>query len=223
MTPASSGTYSYTLTCTGDGGSASATATLAATLAAVTVTAHAGGGAMSWTLLTGLAVLLTLQVLAKGRGGRGPHLLIVFLLVTAGGMARADSLSNEAGNAPWLDPFYVGIRFGEMSTHMSSGDIDRSLAGLGYPGIEAHTTTSEPSGTVFVGYELAPHANVEFGYSHRSADVATLNGVVASAASVIPLLQDTTDVVRGYGNIFSLTFSPRVGNRAAAHARSTHR
>jgi hypothetical protein len=200
VTPASSGTFSYTLTCTGNGGSASATATLAATLAAVTVTAHSGGGAMSGTVILGLGLLLLLRARKALGLARIFGLVMVCLIVAAGSSARADSL---------LDPLYAGIRFGEMSTHLSAGDIDRSLAGLGYPGVEAHTASNEPSGTLYVGYELAPHANVEFGYTHRSADVATLNGVVESKLSVTPLLQDTTDVIRGYGDIFALTFSPR--------------
>jgi hypothetical protein len=220
VTPASSGSYSYTLTCTGNGGSTSAIATLAATLVAVTVTAHSGGGAMTWPVLLGLGLLVLLRQRAARRNarvryavglGRAACLGIFGLLVTASGLCRADASANEpaVAGASWLDPFYAGIRFGSMSTRVSAGNIDRSLAGLGYPGVEANTATSKPGGTVYVGYELAPHADVEFGYTHRSANVATLNGIVASAASVTPLLQDTTDVIRGYGNIFSLTFRSR--------------
>jgi hypothetical protein len=220
VTPASTGTFSYTLTCTGDGGSASATATLAATLLAVTVTAHSGGGSMTWPVLLVLGLLVLLRLRAAGRRARGREAAgpgrsvcigIFCLLVMTGGFSRADPSANDTagGGASWLNPFYVGIRLGSMSTRVSDGNIDRSLAGLGFPGVEANTSTSAPGGTVYVGYEFAPHADVEIGYTHRSANVATLNGTVASAGGVTPLLQDTTDVIRGYGNIFSLAFRPR--------------
>jgi hypothetical protein len=237
VTPASTGSYSYTLTCTGNGGSASASATLAATLVAVTVTAHSGGGAMTWPVLLGLGLLVLLRLRA-GHGARGPAgpglagpgqaacLVFFCLAATAGGFSRADASAEApatsppatpapaaeatAGGASWVDPFYVGIRFGSLATHSNAGNLDRSLADRGYPGVEADTSESKPGGTLYVGYELAPHADVEFGYTHRSANVATLNATVASAANVTPLLKDTADLIRGYGNLFSLELRPRV-------------
>ncbi len=211
VTPPSTGSYSYTLTCTGNGGSGSATAVLSATLVTVTVTAHSGGGAMTWPWLLMLGSLVLLRVRTFKRvAGLG----ILLLLVMGSGLTRADERSVETttGGPPmaWLDPFYVGIRFGSMTTHLNSGYVETGLAADGYPGVQAITGSSEPAGTVYVGYEVAPHADVEFGYTHRSANVATLNGIVASAASIPPLLQDTAALIRGYGNVFSLSFRPRI-------------
>jgi hypothetical protein len=209
--PPSTGSYSYTLTCTGNGGSASATAVLSATLVAVTVSAHAGGGAMTWHWLLLLGALLVLRLRSMRRAS---GILFVLLIVMASGITRADqpgapTATGDAQNT-WLDPFYVGVRGGSMSTRLKTADIENALATDGYPGIQAYTGASKPAGTVYVGYEFAPHADVEFAYMHRSANVATLYGTVASAANIPPLLQDTAALIRSYGNIFSLSFRPRI-------------
>jgi hypothetical protein len=142
------------------------------------------------------------------------------LLATVSSSARADQSATPSSTTPataavawsgWLDPFYVGIRFGSMATRLSSGNIEHGLASEGYPGVEASTGVSAPAGTVYLGYELAPHADVEFGYTHRSANVATLNGSVPSAASIPSLLHDTAGLIRDYGNVFSLSYRPRIG------------
>jgi hypothetical protein len=220
VTPATTGSYSYTLACTGNGGSASATAVLAATLVAVTVTAHSGGGAMSWPLLLllGLLVMLRMGASSSARRAAGGTLLCLLWVLGAVGTARADQPaagSAAAGSAAsgasadWLDPLYVGIRVGGMPTRLHSADIDTGLADLGYGGIAASTDTSAIGGTLYVGYEFAPHADVEFGYTHRSAEAATLAGTIPSTANIAPLLQDTAGLIRSYGNIFSLSFRPR--------------
>ena len=211
VTPPNTGSYSYTLTCTGTSGSASATAVLSATLVAVTVSAHAGGGALTWQWLVLLGALLVLRLRTMKRVS---GILIVLLFVIASGVTRADQpgAQTATGDArdSWLDPFYVGIRAGSMSTRLNSGFIESALAADGYPGIQANTGTSKPAGTVYVGYEVASHVDVEFGYTHRSANVATLNGTVGSTASIPPLLQDTAALIRSYGNVFALSFRPRI-------------
>jgi hypothetical protein len=93
-----------------------------------------------------------------------------------------------------------------MPVRLDSSSLDDGLANRGYSGVSATTDTSGIGGTVYVGYELAPHAALELGYTHRDSNVATLSGTVASVANIAPLLQDTTGVIRGYGNIVSLSF-----------------
>lgn len=222
VTPASTGSFSYTLTCTGNGGSAAATAVVSATLVAVTVSAHSGGGALTWPLILVLGVLLMVRFggmrrAARRRGSvRLAALSVAYAVGTSiflmSGPVRADAPTSAAGgSADWLDPFYAGIRFGGMATRLNAGNIDSGLAALGYPAVTASTAgESKPAGTVYIGYELAPHADVEFGYTHRSANVATLSGNVASTANIMPLLQDTTELIRGYGDVYSLSFRPRV-------------
>jgi len=224
VTPTSAGSYSYTLTCTGNGGSATATAVLSATLVTVTVTAHSGGGLMTWPVifLLGLLAMLRWRGMGRAPGRRqAVHLGVVSLmggvavsLLLAGKPAWADQPpaggTAVGGSFAWLEPVYVGIRFGSMTTRLHTGNIDAGLAALGYSGLSASTGESEPAGTLYIGYELAPHADLEFDYTHRSANVATLNGTVPTSASVLPLLQDTTELIRGYGNIYALSFRPRV-------------
>jgi len=229
VTPASPGSYSYKLTCTGNGGSAAATAVLSATLVTVTVTAHSGGGVMTWpiVLLLGLLAMLRLRGIGGAPGHRAPgHGKAVHLGVGGGCVGAGVCLllasrplwadQSPAGgtavgaSSAWLEPFYVGVRFGTMVTRLNARNIDAGLDALGYPGVAASTGESEPAGTVYIGYELAPHADLEFGYTHRSANVATLDGTVRSVASVLPLLQDTSELIRGYGNVYALSFRPRV-------------
>lgn len=215
VTPAATGSYSYTLACTGNGGSASATAVLSATLVAVTVTAHSGGGAISWPLLLllGLLVMLRMRASISARWAAGGTLLCLLWVLGAVGTARADQpaagSAASGASADWADPLYVGIRVGGMPARLHSADIDTGLAALGYGGIAASTDTSAVGGTLYVGYEFAPHADVEFGYTHRSSEAATLTGTIPSTANIAPLLQDTTGLIRDYGNIFSLAFRPR--------------
>jgi hypothetical protein len=211
VTPATNGSYSYTLTCTGNGGTAKATAVLAATLATVTVTAHSGGGAMSGILLALLGLLVLLRVRA-GRHAIGGTLLCLAIglgALSGSGVVRADPTAGADGNA-WLDQIYVGVRAGTMSINLSDAHLDAGLAAAGYGEVAASTHDSAFSGTLYLGYELAPHADLEFDYTHRDSRVATLSGTVASSASFAPLVQDTAGLIRGYGNIFGVSFRGRI-------------
>jgi subtilase family serine protease len=202
VTPATTGSYSYTLSCTGPGGSGSATAVLSATLVAVTVTAKSGGGAIGWTLLffLGALVLGRLRTMRLG-------MLSVLLAVTAVGAARADS---AAGAAPAVsDPFYIGIRVGGMPVRQYSDRIDQGLADRGFDGVTASTDNSGTAGTLFVGYEFTRHTAVELAYTYRNATAAHLSGTIPSSASLTPLLQNTTELIRGYGNILALSYAGR--------------
>ena len=220
VTPATTGSYTYTLTCTGDGGSAGASAVLSATLLSVTVTAKSGGGSFSVYLSLCLGLLVILRVrraLARrpirAGGGRCARRLAFLAAVTLGALSTLGTRSAHAQQAPatanspaWLDAFYAGIRIGNLPVRLDSGKIDAGLAASGIDGVAAHTDTSGVGGTVYLGYELAPHADVEFGFTHRNTQVATLSGAVASSANVPALLQATAGLVRGYGNIYSLSF-----------------
>jgi hypothetical protein len=211
VTPSSSGSFSYSLTCTGNGGSASATAVLSATLVAVTVTAKSGGGALSWPLLSALGLLLVLRLLF-GRASfknTGALCLLVLVMVAGSGAARADQTTTDAAATPadWMDHFDVGLRVGSMPVRLDAGKIDQGLSALGYGEVSTDTHTSGTAETVFLDYEFTPYAGLELGYTHRDANAAQLHGVIASAADLTPLLHDTTEQLRGYGNIVSLSYS----------------
>jgi kumamolisin len=216
VTPATNGSYSYTLTCTGSGGSASATATLSATLAEVTVTAKSGGGAIGWYLLLCLGALVVvrhrtslLQPREFVRDGAGVALLVTLLTTGAVDSVRAQTTAGASAASSALDPVYVGIRVGGMPVRQDAGRIDQGLADRGYGDVTASSDSSGTAGTVFVGYEFTSYAAVELGYTFREATAATLRGTIGSAASLTPLLNDTTGLIRGYGNIVSLSYAGR--------------
>jgi hypothetical protein len=227
VTPAANGSYSYTLTCTGTGGSASATAVLSATLVAVSVTAKSGGGALSWYVLLALGFLVMLRLRASMPGGVatrargtcgkcvGLVLWAMLFALAAVHAVRADQSAATVGSAAspdqaaWLDPFYVGIRAGSMRLREDSGKIDQGLAALGFGDVAARADTSGTAGTMFVGYELTPYAAIELGYTYRDSNTAYLSGTIPSNEKLTPLLQDTTELIRGYGNIVSLSYSGR--------------
>jgi hypothetical protein len=185
VTPVANGSYSYTLSCTGTGGTATATAALAATLVSVTVTAKSGGGALSWPALLVLGLLVAVRMTSS---------------------ARADSLSTPQSGTP-TDPYYVGLRVGSMPLRQDSTDIDQGLSSRGFPAVTATRDTSGAAGTVFAGYEFTPHTALEIGYTFRNSTTYYLRGTIPSTSQLMPLLQDTTDLMRGYGNLFSLSYS----------------
>ncbi len=205
VTPAINGSYTYTLSCSGAGGSASASAVLAATLVAVTVTAHSGGGAMSpWLLVTlGLLVLLRFDC----RGVRLVRVAVSAVALTAvafsAGTARAAS---DAGP-------YLGLRVGSMPVAMDAGGIDRGLAALGYGTVAADTHGSGLGETLYLGWQFEARDALELGYTHRDEHAADLSGTVPDTAAVAPLLRDATELLRGYGNIFSLSYRLRLALR----------
>jgi len=205
VTPANSGSYTYTLTCAGNGGSAAATAVLSATLVAVTVTAKSGGGALTWPLLLLLGVLVSLRMrhAAAGRLFAATTLCLAFVV---GGSARADQSDDAAAPVDWTDRLHAGIRVGSMPVRVDSTKIDQGLASLG-DGVNVTTDSSGTAGTVFLGYEFRPYAGLELGYTYRDAKVAELRGTIASSADLTPLLRDTTESLRGYGNIVSLAYT----------------
>ena len=228
VTPAVNGSYSYTLTCTGAGGTTAATAVLSATLVAVTVTAKSGGGALNWYVLLalGFLVMLRLGTAVAGSGvlrttggarrtrGKASSLVgvaivvVVALSCVAARSARADQSSTGQPNAT-SDPYYVGIRVGSMPLRQDSTKIDQGLTSLGFPDVTATSDIAGAAGTVFLGYAFTPHAALELGYTFRDSTTAHLSGTISSSSKLTPLVQDTTELTRGYGNIVSLSYSGR--------------
>jgi hypothetical protein len=136
------------------------------------------------------------------------------LAVVAIGAARADSAIGGSAPAPAAapdlsDPFYIGIRVGAMPVRQYADRIDQGLADRGFDGVTASTDNSGTAGTLFLGYEFTRHTAVELGYTYREATAAHLSGTVASTANLTPLLQNTTELLRGYGNILSLSYAGR--------------
>jgi hypothetical protein len=190
---------------------------LSATLIAVTVNAKSGGGAFTWMplLLLALLVALRLRATTAGRFFGATALCLAVLITAAGsGSAHADQPASDTAAAPvdWADHLYVGIRVGSMPVRLESTKIDQGLATLGYGEVRATTDTAGTAGTagtVFLGYEFTPYAGLELGYTYRDANAAQLHGNIASSANLTPLLQDTTGLLRGYGNIVSLSYTAR--------------
>jgi hypothetical protein len=228
VTPTSSGEYSYTLTCSGTGGSAAATAVISATLVTVTVTAKSGGGAIGWDVLIVLVMLTTVrlwtlrsqQVTAsqqktasqRATARRYPPLIALSwaLLLSAGAnSARADSSAPASDSSSAGSPYYIGVRAGAMPVRIDAGHIENELADRGFADVSASTHTSGAAGTLFAGYEFTAHTAVELGYTYRDATAADLKGTIPASSSVTPLLENTASLIRGYGNIVSLSYAGR--------------
>jgi kumamolisin len=207
VTPTTNGSYSYTLNCTGAGGSGAATAVLSATLVGVTVTAKSGGGAMGWYVLLFLAILVVGRYLTSPLRPSNVDRHCGGLVLVAAVMACAAMSSARADSA--TDPYYIGVRVGAMSVRQDAGHIDAGLADRGFDDVTASTDTSGAAGTLFVGYEFTPHTAVELGYTLHEATAAHLSGSLPSTASLTPLLQSTTELIRSYGNIVSLSYAGR--------------
>jgi hypothetical protein len=156
-----------------------------------------------------LGSLLMVRLLAPrwrglmvGRAGVVMALGLAVLVSAAGsGSVRADQAAADSGIA--LD---LGVRVGAMPVRLDAGKIDEGLGALGYGTVSASTDSAGIAGTVFVDYEFTAHAGVEVGYTYRDATAAHLHGTIGSAAELPALLQDTTDEVRSYGNIVSLSY-----------------
>jgi hypothetical protein len=213
VTQTSTGSYTYTLSCTGAGGTASASAVLAVTLVKVTVTAKSGGGSIDATLCVCLALLLATRFRRRTQGVVRSLILVGAVVLGTGGAAHADETAGGSGaadtTASWGESLYVGLRAGSMPIHVNAGDIEAGLANRGYSAVAVATESSKLGATLYIGYSLAPHAALEFGYTHRDAEVANLSGTVAAITDIPPLRQDTSELIRGYGNIFSLSFRSR--------------
>jgi OmpA-like transmembrane domain len=201
VTPAANGSYTYTLSCNGAGGSAAASAVLSASLVAVTVHAKSGGGALGGYILAVLGLFLVARC-GHLRSGACRSLLGVVVL---GALMFAAQPSHA--DQPQMDPFYLGLRAGYMPVRIDAGHIDAGLNDRGFADVETSVDKSAAAGTLYVGYELAPHTAVEVGYTYRNASAATLNGSIASTAALTPLLQSTAGLIRSYGNIVSLSYA----------------
>jgi hypothetical protein len=213
VTPATSGTFTYTLTCSGNGGTAAASAVLSATLVAVKVTAKSGGGAIDWRLVMLLAFLVILRSGTAWRRRGLAVCLCLGLTLAAGSLtpARADEAATPTDqHSDPLDSLYVGIRAGIMPLELNTGKIEQRLANDGYNTMQVTRDSSAAAGTVYLGYEFAPHMDLELGYSYRDANIVGLTGTQASAADVGPVAKDTTEVLNGYGSIYSLSYRGRM-------------
>jgi len=210
---------------------------LSATLVAVSVTAKSGGGAISWTLLLflGLLVLGRLYKLqstarpSRDLAGLAGAVLCLAMIFAPTNSACADSTrtaestgtaasaaadsaaaASDSDSETWTpDGFYDGIRVGAMRVRQSASRIDGGLAARGFGDVSAQSDTLGAAGTVFVGYEFLPHTAVELAYSLREATAANLSGTIPSTARLTPLLQTTTGLIRGYGSIVSVSYAGR--------------
>jgi hypothetical protein len=140
--------------------------------------------------------------------GIGIASLCALMILAPADAARADSTARTADSATWItDGFYDGIRVGAMPVRRSAAKIDDGLAARGFGDVSAHSDTRAAAGTVFFGHEFLPHTAVEFAYTFREATAANLTGTIPSKASLTPLLQSTTGLIRGYGNIYAVSYA----------------
>jgi hypothetical protein len=223
VTPTANGSYSYKLSCSGAGGTGTAAAVLSATLVAVTVTAKSGGGALGWYAVLALALLVMLRLTAAMRGSvlpgamrtrgdstlRGVSMLAFALACAAPHSARADQSLTTDQAATATDPYYVGIRVGSMVLRQDSSKIDQGLASAGFGDVTATTDNSGVAGTLFLGYEFTAHTALELSYTFRDSTTAHLSGTIPSTSKLTPLLLETAELTRGYGNIIALSYSGR--------------
>jgi len=180
----------------------------------VTVTTKSGGGAIDRSMLCLLSLLLLLRMAITRRPHRaGPSkstirstggIALLFMMVFCARAVRADEPSG--GGSAWFDPFYVGLRAGDMPLHIDASKIDQGLASMGFDDVHASVEHSGAAESVFAGYEFARYAALELSYTFREATSAHLSGTIP-AGQLTPLLKDTTELIRGYGNIIALSYS----------------
>ncbi len=207
VAPAAAGTETYTLTCTGAGGTASASAVLAATLVGVTISAHSGGGgALSMTVLVLLGGLLALRWLARRAAGGARRAVLMLILLVAGGSTGTAHASSSA----LLDRLYLGVRVGTMPLSMNAGRIDGVLAAGGFGSVTARQQTGGMGESIYLGVQLSRHNALEFAYTNRESQVASLAGTIGSVSEIPALLRETARSLRGYGNIISASYCARI-------------
>jgi hypothetical protein len=211
--PTASGSRNAGVTITGNAGGGPITVMLTGTgvFNLPPVTVKAGGGAFGGPMLL---LLGALGLLRRPRGKRHRHvagLLGLGGMLLCGGIDPA-SAADDSMPASFTDHLYAGLRLGALPVDISKSSLDRQLAERGYPGVHASADTGAVGGTVYLGYQFIPYAGVEFGYAYRIATVLHLSGTVLAQpapASIQSLLQTATGLVRGYGDIFSLTLRGR--------------
>jgi hypothetical protein len=230
--PATTTTATVTIGGTSAGFSVTTNADTSVALSPVTV--KGGSGAFGGPMLGMLGLLALLRNRRKRRSGLIlilallPMLAIVIVAGMDIGTAHADgsSTSLSASNPPsnaFADHLYAGVRAGSMRLKLDSSNIENELAASGYNNVQAKVDPNAASGTVYIGYELRPHIDIELGYTYRDATALTLSGSVPSASSVSPLVKEASALVHGYGDIYAvsfrehgeilprLTLNPRVG------------
>jgi hypothetical protein len=128
------------------------------------------------------------------------------MVVMSSKPALADSSAAASDNGDFLADFYVGVKAGPMPVHFDAERVERQLHADGYDSVYGSGSPDAVGGALYVGYQLAPFADVEFGYSYRAPKSATLTGIVPADTSIPTLLRDTARALNGYGNTYSLSF-----------------
>jgi hypothetical protein len=173
----------------------------------VTATAKSGGGALSWYTVLLLAILVLRRLRASPPPPRSSRLIRGGAGIVLSWALIQSSAADQPTTA--VDPYYVGFRAGSMPLRQDSSKIDQGLASLGFPDITASSDIAGAAGTVFAGYSFTPQTAIELGYTYRDSTTAHLTGTIPSSSRLTPLLQDTAELTRGYGNIVSLSYSGR--------------
>lgn len=208
VVPAGVANYQYTLTCSGDGGMASAVATVSATLAPVTVTAKSGGGSLGYGSLFVIALLGLLRAALRRPAGAGAALLVGLILagVAVPSPARAQAAADTSGRS------YIGLRIGGMPVRVDNDALAYQLSGVGLQSVSVSSSSTSVAGTLYGGYFFTTGLAAEVGYTHRDATLVTLTGTLPSAASSQAAAQSTANLLRGYGDAYtlSLTGRPRI-------------
>lgn len=200
------GTFTYTLTCTGAGGSANGAVILTVTSEKVTVTAKSGGGgAFGWPAL---ALLALIGLLRRGRA-TALRLCVPAVLVLALCPRPVFADPAGAGGDASGAHIYAGVRVGQLNVNVDEGAIGNRLGALGLTAAEVHVEHAATAGTVYAGISWAPAFGLELSATHRDARVATIDGTISSGGGLPALLEGATGVIRGYGNLYALSYAGR--------------
>ena len=123
-------------------------------------------------------------------------------------LARAQDAGVPSGRG------YLGLRVGAMPVRVDADALAYQLSGVGLQSASVSSGSTSVAGTVYGGYFVTPALAAEFGFTHRDSTLVTLTGTLPSAASSQAAAQSTANLLRGYGDAYtlSLTGRPKLGS-----------
>lgn len=180
----------------------------------------------------GVGVLGNVQVTGKSSGGGGGAFDLWFLLALVGlllmkslerrhvvaFLAMFGIVSTQA-QADEANSWYVGGQFGSARSDVSTGAIDRSLAGQGYAVTSDVSNESRDAWRLYAGYELTHWLAVETGYTDLGEVKVGFSGPVADVGR---FLIDANALQPPSAKGFDLTAVARLplGSRVSVYARA---
>lgn len=163
-----------------------------------------GGGAFDLWFLLALAGLLVMKNLERRH-------VVAFLAMF--GIVSTQAQADEANS------WYVGGQFGSARSDVSTGAIDRALAGQGYAVTSDVSNESRDAWRLYAGYELTHWLAVETGYTDLGEVKVGFSGPVADVGQ---FLIDANALQPPSAKGFDLTAVARLplGSRVSVYARA---